>query len=69
MLHQFMVEKLKIAENWLPRYTGTQIDEFGESILLTNFKDYVTAFAEKFDVEVKGKIYDYKSYMEILKND
>ena len=55
MLHQFMVEKLKIAENWLPRYTGTQIDEFGESILLTNFKDYVTAFAEKFDVEVKGE--------------
>ena len=44
-----MVEKLKIAENWLPRYTGTQIDEFGESILLTNFKDYVTAFAEKFE--------------------
>ena len=55
MLDQFMVEKLKIAENWLPRYTGTQIDEFGESILLTNFKDYVTAFAEKFDVEVKGE--------------
>ena len=55
MLHQFMVEKLKIAENWLPRYTGTQIDEFGESILLTNFKDYVTAFAEKFNVEVKGE--------------
>jgi Nucleoside phosphorylase len=55
MLHQFMVEKLKIAENWLPRYTGTQIDEFGESILLTNFKDYVTAFAEKFDVEIKGE--------------
>ena len=50
-----MVEKLKIAENWLPRYTGTQIDEFGESILLTDFKDYVTAFAEKFDVEVKGE--------------
>ena len=50
-----MVEKLKIAENWLPRYTGTQIDEFGESILLTNFKDYVTAFAEKFDVEIKGE--------------
>ena len=55
MLNQFMVEKLKIAENWLPRYTGTQIDEFGESILLTNFKDYVTAFAEKFDVEIKGE--------------
>ena len=55
MHHQFMVEKLKIAENWLPRYTGTQIDEFGESILLTNFKDYVTAFAEKFDVEIKGE--------------
>ena len=50
-----MVEKLKIAENWLPRYTGTQIDEFGDYILLTNFKDYVTAFAEKFDVEVKGE--------------
>ncbi len=46
--------KLDIAKNWLPRYTGTQIDEFGDYILLTNFNNYVTQFADKFNCEVKG---------------
>ncbi len=29
-----MKTKLEIAKNWLPRYTGTQIKEFGDFILL-----------------------------------
>jgi AMP nucleosidase len=49
-----MKTKLEIAKNWLPRYTGTQIDEFGDYMLLTNFHDYVTRFGEKFNCEVKG---------------
>ncbi len=49
-----MKTKLDIAKNWLPRYTGSQIDEFGDYILLTNFQDYVTRFAEQFSCEIKG---------------
>jgi len=29
-----------IVENWLPRYTGTPLAEFGEYVLLTNFDNY-----------------------------
>jgi AMP nucleosidase len=46
--------KLDIAKNWLPRYTGTKIDEFGNYLLLTNFQNYVDKFAEKFNCEIKG---------------
>jgi len=46
--------KLDIAKNWLPRYTGTTIDQFGDYILLTNFHDYVERFAMKFNCEVRG---------------
>lgn len=49
-----MKTKLDIAKDWLPRYTGMQIDEFGDYILLTNFSDYVTRFATQFNTEVKG---------------
>ncbi len=49
-----MKTKLDIAKNWLPRYTGTQIDEFGDYLLLTNFTNYVEMFATKFNCEVKG---------------
>ena len=40
-----MREKKDIVENWLPRYTGTPLDEFGEHVLLTNFGHYVEWFA------------------------
>jgi AMP nucleosidase len=46
--------KLEIAQNWLPRYTGTKIDEFGDYLLLTNFHNYVTRFAEQFNCEMRG---------------
>ncbi|HWV29814.1 MAG TPA: AMP nucleosidase [Dyadobacter sp.] len=50
-----MTTKEQIVENWLPRYTGTPVEEFGSYILLTNFGNYVTMFAEKFGVEVRGQ--------------
>jgi AMP nucleosidase len=50
-----MKTKMDIAKNWLPRYTGAQIDEFGDYILLTNFQDYVEKFSRQFDCEVKGE--------------
>lgn len=49
-----MKTKLDIAKNWLPRYTGTQIDELGDYMLLTNFHNYVEKFAERFDCDIKG---------------
>lgn len=47
--------KLDIAKNWLPRYTGTSVDEFGDYILLTNFNNYVYKFAEIYNCEVRGE--------------
>jgi AMP nucleosidase len=49
-----MKTKLDIAKNWLPRYTGTNIDDFGDYLLLTNFQNYVDKFAERFGCNVKG---------------
>lgn len=49
-----MKTKRKIVENWLPRYTKRSLDDFGEYILLTNFNNYVTLFAEYFKVEIIG---------------
>jgi AMP nucleosidase len=50
-----MQTKDEIVRNWLPRYTGTRLDEFGHYILLTNFKNYVESFAEMHGVPVHGK--------------
>jgi AMP nucleosidase len=49
-----MKTKLEIARNWLPRYTGSNIDDFGDYILLTNFHDYVTRFSNQFGCDVNG---------------
>ncbi|MFA7289160.1 MAG: AMP nucleosidase [Melioribacteraceae bacterium] len=49
-----MKTKLEIAKNWLPRYTGTNIDDFGDYLLLTNFHNYVTKFADIFNCDVQG---------------
>ena len=49
-----MKTKEEIVKNWLPRYTSTKLEEFGEYILLTNFFNYVEIFAERFNVDVKG---------------
>ena len=41
-----MKTKEEIVANWLPRYTGEKLSNFGSHILLTNFSNYVTMFAE-----------------------
>ncbi len=50
-----MKTKKEIVENWLPRYTGLKLEDFGEYILLTNFHNYIELFAKKFDVQVNGE--------------
>jgi AMP nucleosidase len=49
-----MKSKEEIVNNWLPRYTGVPLKEFGEYILLVNFTNYVYMFAKQYNVEVKG---------------
>ena len=49
-----MKTKKEIVDNWLPRYTGEKLENFGEYILLCNFANYVTQFAEMHNVEVIG---------------
>src|SRR3954464_6527621 len=49
-----MKDKKDIVENWLPRYTGTPLSEFGDHILLTNFDNYVEWFAAGNGVLVNG---------------
>jgi AMP nucleosidase len=44
-----------IVQDWLPRYTGMPLDEFGPWILLTNFQTYIDAFAQEHDTVVRGK--------------
>lgn len=50
-----MQTKEEIVNNWLPRYTGAALSEFGEYILLTNFSGYLEIFAEINKCEIKGK--------------
>ncbi|MCF8301627.1 MAG: AMP nucleosidase [Bacteroidales bacterium] len=50
-----MITKSEIVKNWLPRYTGTELEEFGEYILLTNFNHYLELFAQWHNVTIKGK--------------
>jgi AMP nucleosidase len=49
-----MKDKAEIVRDWLPRYTGRNLDEFGSYVLLVNFSHYVEAFAERFGVPVHG---------------
>ncbi len=44
-----------IVKNWLPRYTGQQLNKFGKYILLTNFSNYVDLFAKWNKVKAVGK--------------
>jgi AMP nucleosidase len=47
-------DRMEIARNWLPRYTGMPLSEFGDYILLTNFRTYLNNFAEQFDCPIRG---------------
>jgi AMP nucleosidase len=51
----FMTKKEEIVKNWLPRYTGTALKDFGKFILLTNFNNYVEIFSETHNVPINGK--------------
>ena len=50
-----MHTKEEIVRNWLPRYTGMNLEDFGEYILLTNFSKYVELFAEWNQVAIMGQ--------------
>ena len=50
-----MKSKEEIVNNWLPRYTGEELKNFGKYILLTNFDNYVHKFAEWNKVKVIGE--------------
>ncbi len=45
----------EIVHNWLPRYTGVPLEEFGDHILLTNFQHYVKLFAHQHRVPIRGR--------------
>src|SRR5262249_58347263 len=43
------------VKDWLPRYTGRPLGQFGQYVLLTNFSHYLADFAGRFGVEVLGR--------------
>jgi AMP nucleosidase len=49
-----MKTKDEIVKNWLPRYTGEKLENFGKYILLTNFSNYVQMFADANNVKIVG---------------
>ena len=56
-----MKTKEEIVNNWLTRYTGVAIENFGKYILLTNFNNYVELFAKWTNVSVDGKDRPFQS--------
>src|SRR6187397_1891772 len=50
-----MKTKSDIVADWLPRYTGTPLKQFGKHILLVNFSDYVRRFSRWHGVPLCGK--------------
>jgi len=50
-----MKSKDEIVADWLPRYTGTALADFGKYILLVNFSNYVRRFAQWHNVPVRGE--------------
>lgn len=50
-----MKTKKEIVADWLPRYTGQALKDFGKYIILCNFRNYITRFAVMHKVPVVGK--------------
>ncbi len=50
-----MKSKKEIVENWLPRYTGKNLKEFGEYIIIVNFNKYVELFSAWHKVKIEGR--------------
>ncbi len=46
--------KKQIVQDWLPRYTGTELNDFADHILLTNFEHYIHLFADWYDAPIRG---------------
>ena len=51
MLH---TDRESTVKDWLPRYTGMSLNQFGNLMLVTNFHNYVDKFALQFDAPIKG---------------
>jgi len=49
-----MKTKQEIVQNWLPRYTGQDLKDFGKYIILCNFSNYIKLFADMHSVPVIG---------------
>lgn len=49
-----MKTRSAIVRSWLPRYTGTPLEGFGQYILLTNFDEYIHKFSQRFNVPILG---------------
>ncbi|HKJ70454.1 MAG TPA: AMP nucleosidase [Gammaproteobacteria bacterium] len=49
-----MADRLAIARDWLPRYTGLPLEAFGDHILLTNFHHYLETYAEETGATIHG---------------
>jgi AMP nucleosidase len=49
-----MKTKEEIVNDWLPRYTGTPLKEFGKYILLVNFEEYLRMFSDWYKVPIRG---------------
>jgi AMP nucleosidase len=47
-----MKTKEEIVKNWLPRYTGEKLENFGKYLLLTNFSNYLQLFADWNGVKI-----------------
>jgi len=50
-----MKTKEEIVKNWLPRYTGTPLKDFGKYILLVNFEDYLNMFSAWHNAPIRGQ--------------
>ncbi len=49
-----MKTKEEIVNNWLPRYTGRSLEDFGDYFLLTNFGSYLETFARLAGASIQG---------------
>jgi len=50
-----MKTKEEIVSNWLPRYTGVPLADFGQHVLLTNFSGYLDMFCRLTGAEAVGR--------------
>ncbi len=50
-----MFTKEAIVKDWLYRYTGKPVEEFGSYILLTNFHKYIRLFSELTGAQIEGR--------------